>query len=404
MDNRVLEIDEFVEMNPRGKGQHVSPVEHLSRIAATNGTFLGVASQLLGERPPSVVCFAQLPYTVVREPISMVRPGTSRLFELYFFPATILIQDDGSQQLFGPIQEGANGIHCTQVLSIVKYWGVRSAWYPAYALMVTDSGLRNGQVVPTEESWLKGHRPLNAAAYENDLARRLMLDNLEAIHRALPQDLAKAYTTLLNYFIMPFPGRVAFGGMPVPTLRRVQTSRPSYESPRPEPVNIKRQSIFLSYGGPDEEIAEALRNDLAKLGVNTWWFPADAQWGAKIHDEINRNIMKYDRLLLLCSRRSLIRNGVLHELEEVFEREAAEGGKPIVIPVALDTVLNEQWWMFEPDRLGEPVINKLSDKELSRRCRLATRLSRRVAGDLKGTMPGDLKWKGAINRLLDSLS
>ena len=164
------------------------------------------------------------------------------------------------------------------------------------------------------------------------------------------------------------------------------------------------QSVFLSYGGPDEEKAEALRTDLAKKGVNTWWFPSDAQWGEKIYHEISRNIKIYDRLLLLCSRRSLIRNGVLHELEAVFEREAEEGGKAILIPVALDEVLDGKWWEFEPGPLGEPVKGKFDSKELSRRELLANNLKRRVTGDLKNAIPGDLKWKRALHHLLDILA
>ena len=397
----MCELADFLEMNPVGKGQKVSRLEHLFRIAATNGPFLGIASELLESQPRSAACFAQLPYSTVTKSRRMVRPGTSRLFELHFYPTVIEIQDDGSQKLVDPENRSTDvkGIPCTQVIGVVKYWGMRGKWYNAYTRMVTATGPREGVFVPTEKSWLDRNQPLNAEAFENDLRKRLLLDYREAIRRALPRDLANEYDTLLSYFIIPWSGRVAFGGLPVPTIRHIQVKQPSNESPRPESMEPESQSVFLSYGGPDERIAEALRAELTKNGIDTWWFPSDAQWGEKIHQEVRRNTKKYDRLLLLCSRRSLIRSGVLHEIEEVLDREADEGGKAIAIPVALDEVLDEDWWKFEPGPLDEPVKGDIDPIELSRRRNLATALSRRVAGDLEGAVPGDEKWNRACSRV-----
>ena len=327
------EISDFAEMNPSAKGQKRSPLDHLLRIGATSGEFLGIAQETLedGDKP-SIVCFAQLPYSVVSKPQTLTRPGSSRLFELCFYPAEIAINDDGSQKLTKSTEASSNNGHikCTQVFGIVRYWGIRSEWYRHYSRKVVPSGLRDGQVVPTEHSWLRLHQPLDAAMYENDLGRRLLSDFFVSIRRALPLELANSYTHLLNYFIMPHPGRIAFGGKPIPVLRKIETEQPFLRKQQSHAMDNKKKTVFLSYGGPDTEVAEALRADLEKEGVDTWWFPSNAQWGERLHHEISRNIKKYDRLLLLCSQRSLIRNGVLHEIEEVFEREAEEGGKAIV--------------------------------------------------------------------------
>ncbi len=399
------QIEDFEEMNPPAVGQRVSPLEHLSRIGAASGEFLGIAQNILDSNALSVVCFAQLPYRVGNRVQHLTRPGTSRLFELHFYPAIITINDNGSQRLLGVIQNSntSSGIDCTQILGVVKYWGIRAKWYRHYASKVTAKGLQGGQIVPAEESWLELHQPLDAAAFENNLARRLLGDFLVAIRRALPIELLDSYSQLLNYFIMPYPGRISFGGKPIPTLRNIKVFQPFFDKQEAKPVINKKQSVFLSYGGPDTEIAEALRTDLEKNGIDTWWFPSNAQWGERLHHEISKNIKKYDRLLLLCSRRSLIRNGVLHEIEEVFDREAAEGGKAIIIPVALDNVLAEQWWKYEPDQTGQPVIGAFSDGEIARRQSLATAINRRVVGDLKDAMPGDEKWKFAIRHLVEAL-
>jgi hypothetical protein len=86
-----------------------------------------------------------------------------------------------------------------------------------------------------------------ASAFENDLARRLIGDFWVAIRRALPVDLVDSYRSVLNFFIMPHPGRISFGGRPIPTLREVRIVQPLDNRHKPKPVIKKKQSVFLSY-------------------------------------------------------------------------------------------------------------------------------------------------------------
>lgn len=58
-----------------------------------------------------------------------------------------------------------------------------------------------------------------------------------------------------------------------------------------------------------------------------------------MHEGVN----KHDKVLLICSRESLTRNGVLNEIERVLEREAKEGGADILIPVTLDDYIFNEW-------------------------------------------------------------
>jgi hypothetical protein len=55
----------------------------------------------------------------------------------------------------------------------------------------------------------------------------------------------------------------------------------------------------------------------------------------------------HDRVLLICSKSSLNRNGVLNEIERVLEREAKEGGSEILIPITIDDFVFDKW---KPDR------------------------------------------------------
>lgn len=127
--------------------------------------------------------------------------------------------------------------------------------------------------------------------------------------------------------------------------------------------NKMHKTVFISYGGPDEIAAVKINNALKSKGVKTWFFPDDADPGAKLHRVMHDGINEYDRVLLLCSKESLARSGVLNELERVLEREAREGGSEILIPVALDDYVYGNW---APDRsdlasqIRSRVITKIS--------------------------------------------
>lgn len=103
------------------------------------------------------------------------------------------------------------------------------------------------------------------------------------------------------------------------------------------------KSIFISYGGPDEEAAGTLNKALKSVGVSTWFFPDDSIPGQKLHRMMHDGVNKHDKVLLVCSKDSLTRSGVLNEIERVLEREAKEGGSDILIPVTLDDYIFAEW-------------------------------------------------------------
>lgn len=102
------------------------------------------------------------------------------------------------------------------------------------------------------------------------------------------------------------------------------------------------QSTFISYGGPDEQFARQLNANLERNGVVTFFFPFDAAFGEKLHATMRR-VDDYDRVILICSRQSLHRQGVQNEIEKVLEREAREGGASLLIPIAIDDYLFTDW-------------------------------------------------------------
>lgn len=102
-------------------------------------------------------------------------------------------------------------------------------------------------------------------------------------------------------------------------------------------------SVFISYGSPDDAFARKLYHALKGKGVEVFFFPESATPGEKLHRTMSQAVYDYDRVLLICSRSSLVRPGVLNELEHVLSREAREGGAELLMPVLLDDFALAEW-------------------------------------------------------------
>lgn len=96
-----------------------------------------------------------------------------------------------------------------------------------------------------------------------------------------------------------------------------------------------------------------------------------------------RGVNDYDRVILICSKNSLERKGVLNELERALEREAKAGGSGIVLPVRLDDYLFEGW---EPERED-----------------IADQVRSRVVADFRGAMEHETKFNNELSKLLKAL-
>jgi pyruvate kinase len=148
-------------------------------------------------------------------------------------------------------------------------------------------------------------------------------------------------------------------------------------------INPQYYSVFVSYGGPDEAFAERLSEALERAGINKYLFSKDAKPGMKLHHLMRDGVNEYDRVVLVCSRSSLDRPGVLSELEEVLQREARQGGASILIPITLDDYVFQHW---KPQPPG-----------------LAQSIRDRVVADFQGVDKDEELFRQAIERLLGAL-
>jgi len=143
------------------------------------------------------------------------------------------------------------------------------------------------------------------------------------------------------------------------------------------------RSTFISYGGPDEKFAVALRDELNKNHVRTFLFRDNALPGQKLHRMMRDGVNEYDRVVLVCSKASLERPGVLNEIEETLQREARDGGATYLIPIRLDNYVFDSW---NPPNSG-----------------IAQAVRDRVVGDFRGSRRSRAALQKAMLPLLHAL-
>jgi hypothetical protein len=119
------------------------------------------------------------------------------------------------------------------------------------------------------------------------------------------------------------------------------------EAPR---VAGKRfQSCFLSYSHKDEAFAVRLVARLRGEGVRVWFAAEDLSPGQKIHEEVEKAIDNFDRLLVVLSDHSMRSPWVQSEVRKARRRELRDGCR-VVFPISLvpfDTL--KQWELFDAD-------------------------------------------------------
>jgi len=147
---------------------------------------------------------------------------------------------------------------------------------------------------------------------------------------------------------------------------------------------IKRlmQSTFISYGAPDEAFAKRLYRALRSYGVVAFFFPETARVGERIDNEVFRQMQTHDRVLLVCSRDSLDRPGVICEIQETLDREVRDGGATYLLPIMLDDYVLTGWRATQPA--------------------LAERIGRRIIADFRKTRT-KVAFHQALGRVIDSL-
>jgi uncharacterized protein YjbI with pentapeptide repeats len=98
---------------------------------------------------------------------------------------------------------------------------------------------------------------------------------------------------------------------------------------------IQFYSCFLSHADPDYELADRLRTDLIANDVSCWHYRHDMQGGKFWRTQVQTAIKLHDKLVLICSENSVLRQNVVDEIIAAMERER-ETGEQKLFPIRLD--------------------------------------------------------------------
>lgn len=98
---------------------------------------------------------------------------------------------------------------------------------------------------------------------------------------------------------------------------------------------------------------------------------------------MRKGVNDFDRMILVCSKDSLGRKGVLNEVEEALAREARGGGESYLIPITLDNYVFAAW---KPTR--DDLAQVVRDK---------------VVADFQGAETDETKFSKGLQRLIAAL-
>lgn len=151
-------------------------------------------------------------------------------------------------------------------------------------------------------------------------------------------------------------------------------------------IPIRYYTCFLSHSSKDMLFCDRLYADLQARGVRVWYFPEDATWGRTVWGEIDRAIKVYDKLVVICSERSLQSGPVLREVERALRQEDRTGAE-VLFPVRLDDYVFKPWEHERKDDVLSKVIGDFIGWDTS-----ATKYDasfKRLLAGLQGTDAGD---------------
>lgn len=100
---------------------------------------------------------------------------------------------------------------------------------------------------------------------------------------------------------------------------------------------IQFYSCFISHAVTkvDGAFADRLRNDLLAKNISCWHFRYDMKMGDRWATQIDSAIKQHDKLVVVCSKKGILREGVIKEVIRAIEQETNTGVQKL-FPVRLD--------------------------------------------------------------------
>ncbi len=220
-------IEDFEDLNLPGPGQSKSRVGRLLEIGAfLDACVFSAAEELENRDGPYVAAFFQLPRPVFSGNQRFIIPGVEEKVEVEFLFTPIRMELDNSNRVRVCLSQGEDNFvaNATQVTAYVPMWGKRAQHFERYTRCFSHERMRNDVVVSSGDNWT-GAGSMRAEVFEVNICNRIVRELVFSCRHFL-----KAYSAirkddfvtddwLYNYFVMPYPGRVAWGSPPTSLLK-----------------------------------------------------------------------------------------------------------------------------------------------------------------------------------------
>ena len=108
-------------------------------------------------------------------------------------------------------------------------------------------------------------------------------------------------------------------------------------------ISDEYYSVGISYAGENTNVAEKLYSFLDENGVNAMIFSRHAKIGETTDHFMFRMVNECERMILLCSKESLNKTGVLNEIDKALGKEARQPGQINIMPIWLDEYVINGW-------------------------------------------------------------
>jgi uncharacterized protein YjbI with pentapeptide repeats len=116
---------------------------------------------------------------------------------------------------------------------------------------------------------------------------------------------------------------------------------------------LRYYSCFISFAdiGEDRQFADKLHQSLIANNVSNWYFHskdkvARPHAGKDLEDQLDQAIKAHDKLVLICSQRSIYRKNVVKEILRAIDLEHETGTKKL-FPIRLDDHILGKEMMYE---------------------------------------------------------
>lgn len=141
-------------------------------------------------------------------------------------------------------------------------------------------------------------------------------------------------------------------------------------------AEVQYCTAFICYGEPDLSFAQRLYQDLKAKGVSCWLYSMDATPGERTWREIGERRREAEKMIVLCSAQSLVRNGALKEIEEQIDEDPDK-----MVPISLDNLWKEDGFkVMRGSRDLKPFLHERNYADFSDFASYANSLERLLKG------------------------